>query len=52
MLEGTKYENIKLLGCIVVLVKDDSTYQEFRVPKNVIQTILDLDTKSLLERSN
>jgi hypothetical protein len=51
MLEGTKYENIKLLGCIVVLVKDDSTYQEFRVPKNIIHTIMDLDTKSLLEVS-
>ena len=51
MLEGTKYEGIKLLGSIVVLVKDDSTYQEFRVPKNIIQTIMDMDTKSLLESS-
>ena len=51
MLEGTKYEGIKLLGSIVVLVKDDSTYQEFRVPKNIIQTIMDMDTKLLLESS-
>ena len=51
MLEGTKYEGIKLLGSIVVLVKDDTTYQEFRVPKNIIQTIMDMDTKSLLESS-
>jgi hypothetical protein len=34
-----------------VLVKDDTTYQEFRVPKNIIQTIMDMDTKSLLESS-
>ena len=35
MLEGTKYENIKLLGCIVVLLKDDSDFEEFRVPKDI-----------------
>lgn len=51
MLEGTQYEGIKLLGSIVVLVKDDMTYQEFRVPKNIIQTIMDMDTKLLLESS-
>ena len=51
MLEGTQYENIKLLGSIVVLLKDDSTYQEFRVPKPVIETIMDMDTKTLLESS-
>lgn len=49
MLEGTKYENIKLLGSIVVLLKDDTTYQEFRVPKPVIETIMGMDTKTFLE---
>jgi hypothetical protein len=43
MLEGTKYENIKLLGCIVVLLKDSNEYEEFRVPKDVINKILDMD---------
>lgn len=43
MLEGTKYENIKLLGCIVVLLKEDSEYEEFRVPKPIINTILDMN---------
>jgi len=43
MLEGTKYENTKLLGCIVVLLKDNSEYEEFRVPKPVISTILDMN---------
>lgn len=51
MLEGTKYEGIKLFGSIVVLLKDDLTYKEFRVPKNIIQTISDMDTKALLESS-
>ena len=35
MLEGTKYENIKLLGCIVVLLKENSEYEEFRVPNHL-----------------
>jgi hypothetical protein len=52
MLEGTKYENIKLFGSIVVLLKDDTTYQEFRVPKPVIETIMDMDTKTFLESEN
>ena len=52
MLEGTKYENIKLLGSIVVLLKDDTTYQEFRVPKPVIETIMGMVTKTFLESEN
>ena len=49
MLEGTKYENIKLLGCIVVLLKENSEYEEFRVPKPLINTILDMDIRNYLE---
>jgi hypothetical protein len=48
MLEGTKYENINLLGCIVVLLKDNSDYEEFRVPKDVINTVLDMDLSEYL----
>ena len=43
MLKGTKYENTKLLGCVVVLLKDDSTYQEYKVPPDVNSTILNMD---------
>ena len=32
MLQGTKYENMKLFGCIIVLVKETGEYEEFRVP--------------------
>jgi hypothetical protein len=49
MLEGTKYENIKLLGCIVVLLKENSEYEEFRVPKPLINTIMDMDIRNYLE---
>jgi len=50
MLEGTKYENIKLLGCIVVLVKDNSDFEEFRVPKEVITKVMDMDMGEYLNK--
>jgi hypothetical protein len=50
MLQGSKYENIKLYGCIVVLVKDTGDYEEFRVPKEVQQTILNMDMKKYLTK--
>lgn len=43
MLEGTKYEKLKLYGCIIVHLKDDSDFEEYRVPKDVINTIMDMD---------
>jgi len=43
MLEGTKYENLKLYGCIVVLLKEDKDFEEFRVPKDIINKILEMD---------
>lgn len=48
MLEGTKYENIKLYGCIVTLLREDSEFEEFRVPQKVIDTILEMDMKQYL----
>lgn len=48
MLESTKYENIKLLGSIVVLLKEDGEFQEYRVPKEVTNTILNMDMKKYL----
>ncbi len=48
MLEGTKYENIKLYGCIISHLKDDTFYDEYRVPKDVVDTVLDMDIKKYL----
>lgn len=48
MLEGTKYNDLKLMGCVVVLLTDDSDYKEFRVPKDMITTVMDLDFKKIL----
>lgn len=48
MLKGTKYENLKLYGCVISHLKDDSLYDEYKVPQEVIDIILDMDMKKYL----
>lgn len=50
MLEGTKYEKIPLLGCIVVRLTEDREYVEYRVDKSTINTILDMNIKPMLNK--
>jgi len=50
MLEGTKYENIKLYGCIVTHLKEDAEFDEYRAPKEVISTTLEMDMKKYLTK--
>jgi hypothetical protein len=50
MLEGTKYENIKLYGCIVTHLKEDAEFNEYRVPKEVISITLEMDMKKYLTK--
>lgn len=49
MLKGSKYENLKLGGCIVVLVKDDETFEEYRVPKKFTNTLSTIDLTHYLK---
>jgi hypothetical protein len=48
MLKGTKYENLKLFGCVISHLKDDSLYDEYKVPQEVIDIILEMDMKKYL----
>ena len=50
MLEGTRYEDIQLLGCIVVLITEEREYHEYRVEKKTINTILEMDMKQYLTK--
>jgi hypothetical protein len=50
MLKGTKYENMKLLGGIVVLLKDDSDFVEYRIPKQISEIVLDMDMTRYLTK--
>ena len=50
MLEGSKYENIKLYGCIIAHLREDTQFEEFRVPKEIINTVLQMDIKKYLKK--
>lgn len=50
MLQGSKYENMKLYGCIIAHLRDDTQFEEFRVPKKVIETVMDMDIKKYLNK--
>ena len=50
MLEGTKYEDILLLGCIIVLITDEREYHEYRVSKKTINTILEMEMEKYLTK--
>ena len=50
MLKGTKYENSKLLGSVVVLLKDDGIFEEYRVPPQIQQKVLTMDLTKFIKR--
>lgn len=50
MLEGTKYENIKLYGCVISHLKEDSTYDEYRVPQDVVNIVMGMNVKEHLTK--
>lgn len=49
MLKGSKYENIKLLGCVIVHLTDDADYSEYKVPVEVINTVMGMNVKDYLD---
>jgi hypothetical protein len=50
MLKGTEYENLPLLGCIIVHLTDEQEFTEHRIPKNVIDIIFNMDIKTELTK--
>jgi hypothetical protein len=49
MLEGTKYENLKIYGCIVVLLLENGNFVEYRVPTDITTTILNMNIENYLK---
>lgn len=43
MLSDSKFADKKFLGGVIALMKDDATYEEFRVPKDIVETVFSLD---------
>lgn len=50
MLQGTKFNNIKLMGGVIVLLKENGTFEEFRIPQEINNTILTMDLKKYIKR--
>lgn len=50
MLQGSKYENLRVYGCIIAHLRDDTQFEEFRVPKKVIDTVMGMDIKKYLNK--
>jgi len=49
MLEGTKFENIKFFGGVVVLVKKEGEFEEHRIPGDIVDTVMNMDMKQYLK---
>lgn len=49
MLQGSKYENVKLYGCVIAHLREDQQFEEFRVPRDIISKVLDMDIKKYLK---
>ena len=50
MLEGTKYGNIKFYGCVISHLKEDSLYDEYKVPKDIVNIVMNMDMKQYLTK--
>ncbi len=50
MLKGSKFENIKIYGCIIAHLRDDTQFEEFRVPKKVVDTVMGMDVRKYLNK--
>lgn len=42
MLKNSKYNNIKFLGAVVVLLKENSTFVEYKIPTDIINKVINL----------
>lgn len=48
MLKGSKYENMKIFGCIIVHLREDTQFEEFRVPKSLIDIVMNMNVKKFI----
>jgi hypothetical protein len=49
MLKGSKFEDTKLLGCVVVLLKETGNFVEYKVPQDVINIVMEMNMKDYLK---
>lgn len=49
MLKGTKYENLNYFGGVIVLLKDDGTFVEYKVPQDINNGIMTMDLSKYIK---
>lgn len=49
MLEGTKFQDIKFLGGVVVLLRKEAFFEEHRIPQDVVNTVMNMNVKKYLK---
>jgi hypothetical protein len=49
MLEGTKFQDLKFFGGVIVLVKKDGEFEEHRIPQDVVDEVMKMDVGAILE---
>lgn len=49
MLEGTKFQDLKFFGAVVVLLRKEEFFEEHRVPGDVVNTVMTMDVKKYLK---
>lgn len=49
MLKDTKYSDIKFLGCVIVHLTEEATFNEYRVNNSIVNAIMDMDVKHFLK---
>jgi hypothetical protein len=50
MLEGTQFASKKFLGGVIVLLKEDGTFVEYKVPQPIVNNILSIDLSKYIYR--
>jgi hypothetical protein len=50
MLEGTKYENVPLMGGVIVHLTENVEFKEYRIPRDVVDIILNMDMSEYLTK--
>lgn len=51
MLKGSEYENLPFFGAVIVLLKDDKQFVEYKVPKDIVTTIMAMDISKHLTKN-
>jgi hypothetical protein len=50
MLEGTKYGNLKLYGCVISHLKEEGLYDEYKVPQDIVNIVMNMDMRQYLTK--